>query len=433
MKTLIKSGRVVDPTNNIDALQDILIQDGTIVELGENLAAVDAEIIDATGLLVTAGLIDLHTHLRDPGQEYKEDIVSGTRAAAAGGVTSLTCMPNTTPVNDNLTVTRYMIDKAKQEGSANLYPIAAVSRAMESEVLSDMGELKQGGCVGFSDDGLPVKSGELMRRAFEYADTFDAPIFSHAEDLSLVGDGCMNEGPVATELGLRGIPWVAEDAATARDIMLAEFTGGRLHVCHLSTQGSVELVRQAKARGVRVTCEAAPHHFTLTDEAVRGYNTNAKMNPPLRSQKDVDAIRQGLADGTIDAIATDHAPHHHDEKNVEFVLAPNGIIGLETLLPLSLKLVEDGVISLNQAISLLTSQPAKIIGIDRGTLAVGAVADITLIDPQLEWVVQAEKLQSKSKNTPFAGWTLTGAVRRTLLAGRTVFSRDTNSDTLRSV
>jgi dihydroorotase len=433
MKTLIKTGRVIDPVNNIDAIQDILIQDSTIIELGENLSAADAEIIDATGLLVTAGLIDLHTHLRDPGQEYKEDIISGTRAAAAGGVTSLTCMPNTRPVNDNLTVTRYMIDKAQQEGSANLYPIAAVSRAMESEVLTEMGELKEGGCVGFSDDGLPVKNGELMRRAFEYADTFDAAIFSHAEDLSLVGEGCMNDGPVATELGLKGIPWVAEDAATARDIMLAEFTGGRLHVCHLSTHGSVELVRQAKARGVRVTCEAAPHHFTLTEEAVRGYNTNAKMNPPLRTQKDVDAIRQGLADGTIDAIATDHAPHHYDEKNVEFVLAPNGIIGLETLLPLSLKLVEDGVISLNQAISLLTSQPARIIGIDRGTLAIGAVADITLIDPQLEWVVQAEKLHSKSKNTPFAGWTLSGAARRTLLAGRTVFSRDTDSDILRSV
>ena len=423
MKVLIKNGRVIDPKNNIDKVQDVLIENGRVIQVAADIATTDAEIISAEGLLVTPGLIDIHTHLRDPGLEYKEDIISGTRAAAAGGVTSLTCMPNTNPVNDTLAVTKYIIDKANQEGSANVFPIASISKGMKGETLSEMGELKAAGCVGFSDDGRPVDSGELMRRAFEYADTFDAPIMSHAEDLSLVGDGCMNDGPVATELGLKGIPWVAEDAATAREIMLAEFTGGRLHMCHVSTRGSIDLVRQAKARGVRVSCEVAPHHFTLTDAAVRGYDTNAKMNPPLRSRADVDAVLAGLADGTVDAIATDHAPHHYDEKNVEFAIAMNGIIGLESLLPLSLKLVEDGVIDLNRMVALLTVQPAAVIGVDRGTLSVGAVADITLIDPQLEWEFNLDNLHSKSKNTPFAGWKMKGAAVKTLLAGKIVYER----------
>jgi dihydroorotase len=312
---------------------------------------------------------------------------------------------------------------ARQHGSANVYPVAAISQAMKGDVLSEMGELKAAGCVAFSDDGVPVVSGELMRRAFEYADTFGAPIIAHAEDLTLVGEGCMNEGEVATELGLKGIPWVAEDAATAREIMLAEFTNSRLHVAHVSTKGSVELVRQAKARGVRVTCEATPHHFTLTDDAVRGYNTNAKMNPPLRTQADVDALRAGLADGTIDAIATDHAPHHYDEKNVEFPVAMNGIVGLETMLPLTMNLIRAEVISRRQAIALMTCQPAAIIGIDRGSLEVGAVADVTIIDPELEWTLEARQLKSKSKNTPFDGWTMRGAAIRTLLAGKTVYQR----------
>ncbi|WP_321371777.1 dihydroorotase [uncultured Desulfuromusa sp.] len=423
MKTLIKNGRVIDPANKIDAECDVLIEDGVIVAVSAKIDAVADEIIDARGLLVTPGLVDIHTHLRDPGQEYKEDIISGTRAAAAGGVTSLACMPNTSPVNDSLAISKYIIDKAKEQGSANVFPVACISKGMKGEILAEMGELKEAGCVGFSDDGIPVTNGELMRRAFEYADTFSMPIISHAEDLTLVGSGCMNDGPVATELGLQGIPWVAEDAATAREIMLADFTGGRLHVCHVSTRGSVDLVRQAKARGIRVSCEATPHHFTLTDEAVRGYNTNAKMNPPLRSQEDVDAVRAGLADGTIDAIATDHAPHHYDEKNVEFPVAMNGIIGLESLLPLSLKLVADGVVDLNTVIALLTVQPARVIGIDRGTLSVGAIADIALIDPQLEWKFTAESLHSKSKNTPFLGWDMKGAAVKTLLAGKIVFER----------
>ncbi|NOQ52567.1 MAG: amidohydrolase family protein [Desulfuromonadaceae bacterium] len=423
MKILVKSGRVIDPANNIDEKLDILIVDGIVAELSPNIDAGDAEVVNAAGLLVTPGLVDMHVHLRDPGFEYKEDIVTGTRAAAAGGVTSVACMPNTDPVNDSLAVTKYIIGKAREQGSINVFPIGSITKGMKGEILSEMGELKEGGCVGFSDDGLPVKNGEMMRRALEYAGTFDVPIISHAEDLSLVADGVMNEGPVATELGLKGIPWVAEEAITARDIMLAELTGSHLHVAHVSTKGSVELVRLAKKRDVRVTCEATPHHFMLTDEAVRGYNTNAKMNPPLRSRENVDAVRVGLADGTIDAIATDHAPHHHDEKNVEFAIAMNGIIGLETLLPLTLKLVGEKVLTLSQAIALITCQPAKILGIDRGTLSVGAVADITLINPNKEWTVDPAKLQSKSRNTPWAGQQLKGCAMKTLLAGKEVYNR----------
>jgi len=420
MKILIKSGRVVDPANQVDEKLDILIQDGKIAQVEANIDAGDSEVINAAGLIVTPGLIDIHVHLRDPGLEYKEDIVSGTRAAAAGGVTSVVCMPNTSPVNDNLAVTRYIISTAREQGSANVFPIGCITKGLKGEILAEMGELKFGGCVGFSDDGRPVVDGELMRRALEYASTFGAPVISHAEDLSLVAGGCMNEGEVSTELGLKGIPWVAEDAMTARDIMLAELTGAHLHVAHVSTRGSVELVRLAKARGVRVTCEATPHHFTLTDEAVRGYDTNAKMNPPLRTQEDVEAILAGLADGTIDAIATDHAPHHIDEKNVEFQIALNGIIGLETLLPLTLRLVGAKKLSLTQAVALLSCRPAQLLGIDRGSLSVGSVADVTLINPNKEWTVEPAKLQSKSKNTPFAGQQMKGLAVRTLLAGKTV-------------
>lgn len=423
MKVLVKSGRVVDPANNIDEKLDILIVDGKIAELSANIDAGDAEVINAAGLLVTPGLIDMHVHLRDPGLEYKEDIISGTRSAAAGGVTSVACMPNTSPVNDNLAVTKYIISKAREQGSANVFPIGCITKGLKGEILAEMGELKSGGCVGFSDDGLPVKDGEMMRRALEYANTFGAPVISHAEDLTLVAGGCMNEGPISTELGLKGIPWVAEDSMTARDIMLAELTGTHLHVAHVSTRGSVELVRQAKGRGVKVTCEATPHHFMLTDEAVRGYNTNAKMNPPLRTRADVDAVRSGLGDGTIDAIATDHAPHHHDEKNVEFAIAMNGVVGLETMLPLTLKLVGQKVISLSQAIALTTCQPAKILGIDRGTLSLGAVADIALINPNKEWTVVPAELASKSKNTAFSGATMKGCAMKTLLAGKEVYSR----------
>lgn len=424
MSMLIQNGRVIDPANNIDDTLDILVKDGKIAEVGKNLKAKADETIDAKGKLVTPGLVDIHVHLRDPGLEYKEDIITGTRSAAAGGFTSIACMPNTKPVIDNKSVVSYIINKANSEGSANVFPVGSITKGSKGESLAEMGELKAEGCVGFSDDGGPVSNGEIMRRALEYARPFNAAIISHAEDLSIVAGGVMNDGPVSAELGLKGIPWVAEDSMTARDVMLAEFTGGRLHIAHISTRGAIDFVRQAKKRGVNVTCEATPHHFTLTDEAVRGYNTNAKMNPPLRRSEDVDAVRAGLADGTIDAIATDHAPHHIDEKNVEFAIAMNGIVGLETSLPLSLQLVKDGVLDLNSVIAKLTCGPCQALDIPRGTLAVGSIADIAIIDPDLEWTVVAEDLASKSKNTPFNEWIMTGAAVQTILAGKTVYTRD---------
>ena len=423
MTTLIKGGRVLDPAQGIDESLDVLIEEGRIARIGKNLKAEGAETIDAGGQLVVPGLIDVHVHLRDPGQEYKEDIASGTRAAAAGGFTSVACMPNTRPVNDNKAITTYILQKARECGSANVFPVGSITKGLKGETLSEMGELKEAGCLALSDDGMPVANGEIMRRALEYAKPFGLVIISHAEDRSLVGEGVMNDGPVATELGLKGIPWVAEDAAVARDVMLAEYTGARLHVAHVSTRGSVEIVRAAKKRGVAVTCEATPHHFSLTDEAVRGYETNAKMNPPLRSADDVAAIREGLADGTIDVIATDHAPHHYDEKNVEFNIALNGVVGLETALGLTLRLVEDGVLTLNEAIAKLTAEPARALGIPRGTLEVGAAADVTLIDPALKWTVDAGSFRSKSRNTPFAGWALKGVATCTILCGRIVFKR----------
>jgi dihydroorotase len=423
MKILLKGGRVLDPVHNIDDTLDLLIEDDKIANISKNIEAGGAETIDARGKLVVPGLIDIHVHLRDPGYEYKEDIVTGTRAAAAGGFTSVACMPNTNPVNDNKAVTLYIRRKAAEEGFINVFPVGSITKGLKGESLAEMGELKEAGCLAVSDDGRPVANGELMRRALEYARPFGLTVISHAEDISLVGEGVMNEGFVATELGLKGIPWVAEDAAVARDVMLAEFAGARLHVAHVSTRGAVEIIRAAKKRGVRVTCEATPHHFTLTDEAVRGYNTNAKMNPPLRSAEDVAAVRAGLADGTIDAIATDHAPHHLDEKNVEFNIALNGIVGLETALPLSLRLVDDGVLPLKEAIARLTIGPARALDIPRGTLEVGAAADVTIIDPELKWTVAAEKLFSKSKNTPFDGWKLKGAATHTIVGGKVVYQR----------
>lgn len=420
---LIKGGRVIDPAQGIDDTLDLLIEEGKIKQTGKGLSAAGAEVIDAAGLLVVPGLIDMHVHLRDPGLEYKEDIVSGTRAAAAGGFTSVCCMPNTKPVNDNKTVTSYIVAKAKAEGFANVFPIGAITQGSNGERLAEMGELKESGCVAVSDDGKPVVNGELMRRALEYARGMGIMVISHAEDPTLVGEGVMNEGFTATELGLKGIPWAAEDAATARDVYLAEFTGSPLHVAHVSTKGSLRIIRDAKARGVKVTCETAPHYFTLTDDAVRGYNTNAKMNPPLREAADVAAVKEGLKDGTIDAIATDHAPHHLDEKDLEFNLALNGIVGLETSLPLSLKLVEEGVLDLSGLVERMSLNPARILGLDRGTLKAGAPADVTVIDPSAEWTVEAEKLSSKSKNSPFLGMKMKGAAACTIVGGKVAYRR----------
>jgi dihydroorotase len=422
-KILIKGGRVISPAQKLDKTCDILIEKGKISAIGKGLDDKGADVIDAAGMVVTPGLVDIHVHLRDPGLEYKEDIASGTLSAVTGGFTAVACMPNTNPVNDNQTVTSHILDKAAKEGHCRVFPIASITKGLKGESLTEMGELKDLGVYAVSDDGRPVSNPQLMRRAMEYARPFDMTIVSHAEDLDLVGSGVMNEGPVSTELGLKGIPWVAEDAATSREAMLAEFTGAHLHVAHVSTKGSIDIVRQAKKRGVNITCEAAPHHFTLTDEAVRGYNTNAKMNPPLRSHEDREAVRQGIADGTVDAIATDHAPHHIDEKNVEFAIAMNGIVGLETALPLTLKLVAEGLIDLPKAVELLSSGPARALNLPVGQLEEGGVADVTVIDPNLDWTVEAQELASKSKNTPFDGWQMKGAAVCTIVAGKIVFSR----------
>jgi dihydroorotase len=422
MDLLIKNGHVIDPSQNLDEKLDILVENGKIKEIGKKLAPPKgAEVIDAKGLLVTPGLIDMHVHLRDPGLEYKEDIATGTRAAAAGGFTSVACMPNTRPVNDNKAVTSYIIAKAKAEGLVNVFPVGAITQGIRGENLAEMGDMKEAGCVAVSDDGKPVSNPELMRRALEYAKGMEITLISHSEDLGLAADGQMNDGFTATELGLKGIPWVAEDAATARDVFLAEFTDSPIHIAHVSTKGAVRIIREAKARGVKVTCETAPHYFTLTEDAVRGYETNAKMNPPLRTAEDVKAVREGLSDGTIDAVATDHAPHHLDEKDVEYTLASNGIIGLETSLPLSLALVDEKVLSPTQLVAKMSCNPARILGIDRGTLSQGAVADITLIDPGAEWVVEADKLESKSKNSPFLGKKMKGRAAYTIVGGKIVY------------
>jgi dihydroorotase len=423
MNLLIKGGRVIDPSQGLDDTLDIVVENGVVKEIGKGLAApTGAETIDASGTYVVPGLIDMHVHLRDPGLEYKEDIVSGTRAAVAGGFTSLACMPNTKPAIDNKTVASYIITKAKTEGFCNVFPVGTITQGMHGDRLAEMGELKEAGCVAVSDDGKPVTNSELMRRALEYANGIGILVISHAEELELVGEGVMNEGFTSTELGLKGIPRVAEDIATVREIMLAEYVGAPVHIAHVSTAGSVRIIREAKARGVKVTCETAPHYFTLTDDAVRGYNTNAKMNPPLREAADVAAIKQGLKDGTIDCIATDHAPHHLDEKDLEFNEALNGIIGLETSLPLSLGLVREGVLTLQQLVEKMSCNPSKILGVNRGSLKAGSVADITLIDPDKAWTVAAEQLASKSKNSPWLGETMTGAAAATVVAGKVVFS-----------
>ena len=422
MNLLIKNGRVIDPSQKIDDTLDVLVENGLIREIGKGLAVpAGAETIDAAGMYVVPGLIDMHVHLRDPGLEYKEDIVSGTKAAVAGGFTSVCCMPNTKPVIDNKAVASYIINKTKAEGCCNVFPIGSITYGLSGDRMAEMGELKESGCVAVSDDGRPVGNSELMMRSLQYAAGIGIMVISHAEELELVGEGTMNEGYTSTELGLKGIPRVAEDIATVRETLLAEYTGTPIHIAHVSTKGSVRIIREAKARGVKVTCETAPHYFTLTDDAVRGYNTNAKMNPPLREAGDVAAIKEGLKDGTIDAIATDHAPHHQDEKDVEFNVAMNGIIGLETALPLVLRLVHEGRVPLDTAIRRLTVGPAGILRIDKGHLSIGADADVTIIDPGLEHEVDPTRFYSKSRNTPFGGWKLAGRAIRTIVGGRTVF------------
>ncbi|MBQ2670880.1 MAG: dihydroorotase [Clostridia bacterium] len=420
MRILIKNGRVIDPENGIDKVTDIFIDKGVIAEIGDGqeLAGIEMEVIDATGKIVTPGLVDMHCHLRDPGQEYKEDIETGTRAAVMGGITSVACMPNTKPVVDNEAVVSYIINKAKEVGYCNVYPIGAVSKGLKGEELAEIGEMKFAGAVAISDDGRPVTESGLMRRAMEYADMFDMKVISHCEDLGLADGGYMNEGEVATAMGLRGISRAAEEVMVSRDIIIAEAIGTPIHIAHVSTRLSVDLVRQAKKRGVRVTCETCPHYFTLTEKAVEGFNTFAKMNPPLRTDDDVQAIKDGLKDGTIDCIVTDHAPHHIDEKNCEFANALNGIVGFETSLGLGLKyLVKEGVLTLNELIEKMAVNPSRILGLNKGNLKVGNAADITIFDPEKEWTVDINKLHSKSKNSPYDGFVLCGKPEYVIVGG----------------
>lgn len=431
MKTLIKGGWLIDPGNGRDGLFDLVIDKRKIlaVEKQGQLSEKDvngAEIIDATGLIVSPGFIDMHVHFREPGFEYKETIETGCQSAAAGGFTSVATMPNTDPVNDNRSVTEFILRKARETGIVNVYPIGAISKGLKGEQLSEMGDLKDAGVVAYSDDGRPVMNSELMRRAFEYSKMFGLPCIQHSEMLDLAEGGCMNEGVVSTELGLQGMPTEAEDIMVYRDIALLQKTGGRLHVAHISSGNAVDLVRMAKAKGLPVTCEVAPHHFALTENAVKNYDTNAKMSPPLRVESDLEAIREGLRDDTIDIIATDHAPHDVVDKQVEFNRACFGIVGLETALPLTLRLVEEKIISLSKMVEKLTSRPAEIFNLDRGTLGVGGIADIVIFDPDAEVVIDVSKFKSRSKNSPFDGWKVKGQVIRTLVAGKTVFSESSN-------
>ncbi|MCI5222040.1 MAG: dihydroorotase [Candidatus Electrothrix sp. AR4] len=416
---LLKNGRIIDPVNKLDHSGDLLIVDGHIVDPASG-APSNVQEIDAQGCWIVPGLIDMHVHLREPGEEYKEDILSGARSAAAGGFTGVACMPNTKPVNDCRAVTAMILEQAAK-ADARVYPVGAISKKSKGAGLTEFGEMSETGVVAVSDDGLPVRDSQLMRRAIEYADDHGLVVISHSEEPSL-SNGVMNEGPVSTRLGLKGIPTAAESIMVYREIALAEYLGKRMHIAHVSTAMSTELIRSAKGRGVRVTAETTPHYFTLTDEAVAGYNTNAKMNPPLRSEEDRQAIRQGLADGTFDAVATDHAPHSKLEKEVEFDRAMNGIIGLETSLPLSLALVRDGVIDEQRLIELLSVNPAHILGLDAGTLSVGAVADVTVINPNLAFTYTEDQVVSKSRNSPFLGNKLQGRAVVTIMGGRITHS-----------
>jgi dihydroorotase len=425
VKLIIKNGRVIDPANNIDGKYDVVIDKALIqavMPAGKGKEDASAKVIDAKDCIVAPGFLDMHVHFREPGFEYKETIETGCESAAAGGFTTVAMMPNTNPVNDNRSVTELMISRSKAHGKVQALAIGAITKGLKGETLSDMGDLKEAGVIAFSDDGRPVMSNEVMRRAFEYSRMFDLPLIQHSEILDLTHGGCMNEGPISTELGLKGMPTEAEDIMVYRDIALLEKTGGRLHVAHISSGEAVELVRRAKSKGLPVTCEVAPHHFLLTDKSVRGYDTNTKMSPPLRAQSDIDAIKEGLRDGTIDIIATDHAPHDLADKQADYHNACFGIVGLETALPLSLRLVDEKILTLPQLIDKLTSRPAEIFKLDQGTLCVGKQADVVIFDPNQEYKVEAAKFKSKSKNSPFDGWPVKGRVLHTIFKGKSIYS-----------
>jgi len=420
-RTLIRRGRVLDPSSNRDETADLLIEDGRIAAVESSLEVPGAQVIDAQGLWVAPGFVDLHTHLREPGQEYKEDIASGGRAAVAGGFTTVACMANTHPANDDPAVTDYILDRARQDAPARVLPIAAATKGLEGSVMTEMSAILRAGAVAFSDDGKTIMDSGVMRRVLEYSCMVDAPVIVHAEDCTLVGQGVVNEGPVSTRLGLPGNPAVAEAVHVARDLLLAQLTGAHLHIAHVSTAAAVELIRRAREQGVHVTAEVTPHHLTLTDETTLGYDTNAKVAPPLRSAADVRACRKGLIEGVIDAIATDHAPHAVHEKDVEFTAAPSGLIGLETALAVVLDLVRSGELQPLELMRRMSANPARILRRAGGSLGVGAAADVVVFDPHQEWLYDPAKGFSKSRNSPWAGQTLTGQVKATLVDGRLVY------------
>ena len=427
MMVLLKGGRVVDPVNGIDGSYDVLLDGDRVACVGRDLPANGAEVVDIpAGLAICPGFIDMHVHLREPGQEHKETVATGTAAAVAGGFTAVACMPNTSPVNDNANVTAYILAKAKAANLARVYPLGAVSRGSKGELLADIAELKEAGCVAITDDGHPVATALLMRRAMEYAGMFGMPLIEHCEDPTLKGDAVAHEGYHASTLGLRGMPGACEALGVERGILLSELTGSAFHVAHMSARASLRAVRKGKDAGMRVTCEVTPHHFTLTDESLASpipYDTNVKMNPPLREAADRDAMLSGIADGSIDVVATDHAPHHYDEKKVEFDRAPFGIVGLETAVPLAIdRLVHTGLIRLPRLVELLSVNPAKILRLSGGTLSQGALADITILAPDLKVRVDAAALRSRSKNTPFDGWELRGGVAATIVGGRILYA-----------
>lgn len=421
MKRLLRGARIIDPSQGLDGLLDLLIEDGRIGMIGEKLKggqeAIPVEEWDLTGKIVVPGLIDMHTHLREPGYEYKETIRTGCAAAAAGGFTAIAAMANTNPANDNRSVTEFILRKAREADIVRVYPVAAVSRGLEGRILTEFGDLKEAGAVAFSDDGKWVADSSLMRQALEYAASFGMPVISHCEDPYLTAGGSMNEGRMSTELGLRGIPPISEEIAVRRDIALAAYTGLPVHIAHVSAEGSVQAIREAKKAGVPVTAETAPHYFSLTEDFLAEYETAYKVNPPLRSAKDAEAVKGGLADGTIDVIASDHAPHSSIEKDVEFEYAACGMVGLETSLGLSMKLVKDRILSLGQLVEKMSINPARILRIPGGTLKTGAGADITVIDPGHCWKVRADAFRSRSRNSPFDGWALEGKARMTIVGG----------------
>jgi dihydroorotase len=424
MKVLIQNGHVIDPSQDINGVFDILIE-GRIIramypkgKAQKGLLTPKDKIIDAEGKYVVPGLVDMHVHLREPGFEDKETIATGTSAAIRGGITTVCAMPNTSPVNDNSGITEFIIRKAQKEGLCSVFPIGSITKGLKGEELSEFGIMKEEGCVAFTDDGRPVMNPLVMRRALEYSKAFDIPIITHSEDLNLSEGGAMNEGLLSQSMGLKGIPRAAEETMVFRDVAIAELTGGRLHVAHVSTGGSVRIIREAKARGVKVTAETCPHYFSITEDAVKNYNANAKVSPPLRTPADVEAIKEGLKDGSIDAIATDHAPHHRNEKLYEFDQAPPGISGLETSLSLALGLVEEGVLTLDMLVEKMALNPARILGLNRGTLKSGARADMTIIDLKKQFKVDAKGFVSKGKNTPFDGWLLKGAPVVTICGGK---------------